>query len=258
VPTKKKTPGARPNSKKAGAKRAAPAGDHDVDAVVASLERLGSSRVREDMSERYGILLPDPSRAFGVPVGKIQQVAKSLGTSHELAAALWQSGWYEARLLASFVDDPERVTGAQMDRWARDFDNWGVCDTVCFHLFDRVETELAFRKVDQWGAKKQEFVKRASFALLASLALHAKDAPDNLFLARLPLIERGASDDRNFVKKGVSWALRSIGRRTPALRTACLELSEQLAASASAPARWIGRDAIRDLSRAAKPARERP
>jgi 3-methyladenine DNA glycosylase AlkD len=121
------------------------------------LERRGTKRVREDMLTRYGITAP---RAYGVSVGAIQQLAKRLGRDHQLAAALWASGWYEARLLAAFVEEPARVTAAQMDRWAGDFDNWGVCDTLCFCLFDR--TPHAWRKVERWSGRRDEFVKRAA------------------------------------------------------------------------------------------------
>jgi 3-methyladenine DNA glycosylase AlkD len=133
-----------------------------------------------------------------------------------------------------------------MDRWARDFDNWGVCDTLCFHLFDR--TPHAWRKIEQWSKRQDEFVKRAAFALLASVALHDKRAPDAPFVKSLALIERAASDDRNFVKKGVSWALRLIGRRNAALNVAALETARRLVESSDASARWIGRDAVKELT----------
>ena len=171
----------------------------------------------------------------------------ALADSHELAQALWDTGWYEARMLAAFVDEPDRVTPAQMDRWCKDFDNWAICDTVCFNLFDR--TPHAFKKVAQWSKRKDEFVKRAAFALLASVALHDKKSGDAPFLNSLPLIEQAATDDRNFVKKGVSWALRGIGKRSPALNASAIKLAERLATSPNAAARWIGKDTLRDLNR---------
>lgn len=218
--------------------------------VLGRLERQGSARIRADMLKRYGIVAP---KAYGVPMGVIQRLAKSLGRDHDLALALWATGWYEARLLAAYVDQPERVTAAQMDRWARDFDNWGVCDTLCFCLFDR--TPHAWRKVTQWSGRRDEFVKRAAFALLASLALHDKETADAPFVAALPLIERAATDERNFVKKGVSWALRSIGRRSPGCRAASVELARRLAASEQAAERWVGKDALRELTRGGKAGR---
>jgi 3-methyladenine DNA glycosylase AlkD len=150
-------------------------------------------------------------------------------------------------MLVAFIADPERLTATQMERWARDFDNWGICDTVCFHLFDR--TPHAWRKIEQWSSRKPEFVKRAAFALLACVALHDKRSGDEPFLRSLELIERAASDDRNFVKKGVSWALRAIGRRNRALRQASLSLARRLTRSVDAGPRWVGKDALRDLGK---------
>ncbi len=214
-----------------------------ANAAVAELKRLGTKKTRDGMA-RYAIV---SDNAFGVQVSEIRQLAKRLGRNHELAIALWDAGWYEARMLATFVDEPERVTPTQMDRWAKDFDNWAICDTACFHLFDR--TPHAFKKVTQWSKRKDEFVKRAAFALLASLALHDKKSTDEPFAASLPLIEQAATDDRNFVKKGVSWALRGIGHRNPALKTSAVDLAERLAKSPNSAARWIGKDALRDLKR---------
>lgn len=214
-----------------------------VDAAIAALKRLGTKKTRDGMA-RYAI----PSdRAFGVPVGAIQKLAKRLGRSHALAEGLWASGWYEARLLATFVDEPDLVTVEQMERWCKDFDNWAIGDTACFHLFDR--TRHAFRKIAPWSRRRGEFQKRAAFALLGCLALHRKDATDADFMRCVPLIERGAADERNFVKKGVSWALRSLGSRNAVLHAAAVELAKRLAASDQAAARWIGKDAQRDLGR---------
>jgi 3-methyladenine DNA glycosylase AlkD len=212
--------------------------------VLTWLERRGTKRNREGMA-RYGIRAP---KAFGVSIATMQSLARRLGEDHELALALWDTGWYEARILTAFVDEPARVSAPQMDRWARDFDNWGICDTVCFKLFDR--TAHAWRKVDQWSGRREEFVKRAAFALLASLALHDKPAEDEKFLRTLPLIEAAAADERNFVKKGVSWALRSIGHRNAALHQAALATARRLSQSPVPSARWVGKDGLRDLTRA--------
>jgi 3-methyladenine DNA glycosylase AlkD len=207
------------------------------------LERRGSQRAREEMLTRYGINAP---KAFGVPMSAIQQLGKRLGRNHALAAALWETGWYEARSLAAYVDDPAQVTAAQMERWVRDFDNWAICDTMCFKLWD--QTPHAWGKVEQWTRRRDEFVKRAGFVLLACLALHDKAAADQRFLRSLRLIERAASDERNFVKKAVSWALRGIGRRNRTLRAAALDIARQLADSSDATERWIGKDALRELA----------
>lgn len=215
---------------------------NEVQSVLAWLERHGTKANREGMA-RYAI----PSdKAFGVSVGTLRRYAKSLGRNHELAAALWDTGWYEARMLAAFVEEPARVTPAQMDRWCRDFDNWAICDTVCFHLFDR--TPHAWRKVKQWSRRRGEFVKRAAFALLASLTVHDKQSDDEPFVESLLLVESAATDDRNFVKKSVNWALRSIGKRSPALNAAAVAVAQRLSASPSPAARWVGKDAARELS----------
>jgi len=195
---------------------------------------------------RYG--LPSEN-ALGVSVGNIRLLGKRLGRDHDLALALWETGCYEARMLTAFVGDPDRITPAQMDRWCRDFDNWGICDTLCFHLFDR--TPHAWQKITRWAGHRDEFVKRAAFALLASVALHDKTAPDKPFVESLALIERAASDERNFVKKAVSWALRAIGKRNPKLNVAAVKLAQRLTQSPHPAGRWIGRDASRDLDTAA-------
>jgi 3-methyladenine DNA glycosylase AlkD len=193
---------------------------------------------------RYGLVA---AKVFGVSVGNVQALAKQIGRDHDLALALWDTEWYEARLLTAFVDDPARVTSSQMDRWARDFENWGDCDTVCMHLFDK--TPYAWKKVELWSKRKDEFVKRAAFALLASLALHDRNAKDATFLKGLKTIRAGANDERNFVKKGVSWALRSIGHRNSALHAAAIAEAEHLAESRDSTERWVGKDALRDLMR---------
>jgi 3-methyladenine DNA glycosylase AlkD len=214
-----------------------------VQDALSSLERMATKKDFDNLA-RFGIAAP---KAFGVSMANIQKLAKRLGRSHELAAKLWDTGWYEARMLTAFVDEPERVTSTQMDRWCRDFDNWGIVDTLCFKLFDR--TPHAWTKVAQWHDKRAEFVKRASFALLASLALHDKTAGDERFLESLSFIERAATDDRNFVKKGVSWALRSVGRRNAKLKAAAVKLSRRLVVSAEPSARWLGKEALRELTR---------
>ncbi len=194
---------------------------------------------------RYAI----PSdKAFGVTVAALGQMAKTLGPDHDLAEALWRTGWYEARMLATMVDDPAQVTAAQMDRWCRDFDNWAICDTACFKLFDR--TPHAWTKVGQWAPKREEFVRRAAFALLWGLTVHDKTAGEDKFLRGLELIERAATDERNFVKKAVNMALRSTGKRSRALNAAAVAVARRLAESADPAARWNGKDALRELTSA--------
>lgn len=248
---KKPAPAARVSARapKAPPKRAQPkpaASPRELAARVkealAWLEREGSSRIRADMAPRYGI---HTEKAFGVAVGSLRKYAKSLGTSHELAAGLWATGWYEARMLATFVDDPALVTPAQMDRWCRDFDNWAICDTACFHLFDR--SPHAFAKVDAWAKRREEFVKRAAFALLASMALHGRGADDAGFARGLALVEREAADERNFVKKAVNWALRAVGRRSAALNAQAVAVARRLGSASEPAARWVGKGALREL-----------
>ena len=206
------------------------------------LKSASSKKVRDGMA-RFGI----PSdKALGVPVGTIRDFAKKIGRDQALSEALWKTEVYEARLLATFVADPVKVTPALMDRWCSDFDSWAVCDTACFHLFDR--TPHAFKKVSEWSKKKGEFQKRAAFALLASVALHDKKADDAGFLEGLKLIESAADDGRNFVKKAVNWALRGIGGRNQALHAEAVKVAERLAESKLSVARWIGKDALRDLN----------
>ena len=216
----------------------------DVKEALAWLEEHSSKKIRDEMLPRYGI---DAPKAYGVSVANLHQLAKITGRNHEFALALWETGWYEARMLAAFVDEPERVTPAQMDQWCRDFDNWGICDTVCFHLFDR--SPHAYKKVEQWARRRDEFVRRGAFALMASLALHDKEASDDRFAKWFPLIEQGAADDRNFVKKGVSWALRAVGKRNSKLKSAAIKLAQRLATSDQSSARWVGKDVLRDLTR---------
>jgi 3-methyladenine DNA glycosylase AlkD len=213
--------------------------------ALAALEALGTEEGRLGMA-RYGIVA---AKVYGVSVADIRALAKQMGRDHALADALWRTGWYEARLLAAFVDDPRLVTPAQMDRWAGDFENWADCDTICFHLFDK--TPHAMAKVDLWSADAREFVRRAAFALLASVALHDKKAADAPFLECLPLIEAASTDPRNFVKKGVSWALRGIGgRKSPTLKAAARATADRLVASSDKTAKWIGRDAQKAFAKA--------
>jgi 3-methyladenine DNA glycosylase AlkD len=214
----------------------------EVRAVLASLERLGSKTVRTGMPTRYGI---HTDKAFGVTMRDMQKIAKDIGINHALALVLWDTGCYEARMIASMIDDPVQVTAAQMDGWCKTFDNWAICDTVCFKLFDRVPH--AWKKVAQWSGKRDEFVKRAAYALLWSLALHDKRSGNEPFVRGLALIERAATDDRNFVKKSVNMALRAVGRRNRALNTAAAAVAQRLSESPDATARTIGTDALKEL-----------
>ena len=216
----------------------------DPEPAIAWLKRNGTKAHRDGLA-RFAI---PTDHALGVTMGKIQALAKQLGRDHALAQALWQSEWLEARMLAAYVDDPAAVTAAQMDQWCRGFDNWAVCDTVCFALFDR--TPHAWRKVTQWAGRRDEFVKRAAFALLWGLTVHDKSSADEPFLKGLALIERAATDQRLYVKKAVNMALRATGKRNAALHKASLAVSQRLAATDDPTARWVGKDALRELNSA--------
>jgi 3-methyladenine DNA glycosylase AlkD len=215
-----------------------------MDQLRFALDELKNKSTPKDLAnlQRFAIAAHKP---FGVSMSNMKVIAKQLGKSHELALALWDTQRYEARMLATLVDEPARVTPAQMDRWCRDFDNWAICDTACFCLFDR--TPHAWKMVDKWWNRKPEFEKRTPFALLWSLSVHDKLATDDQFLHGLTLIEKSATDERNFVKKAVNMALRAIGKRNAKLRAAAIAVSERLAASSDPTARWIGKDALREL-----------
>jgi 3-methyladenine DNA glycosylase AlkD len=246
APGKNAEPSARKHAPKRALARASPRPLQEAaQEALSALERMSTRKDRDNLA-RFGITA---AKAFGVSMANIQAVAKRLGRHHELAAALWDTGWYEARMLASFVAEPARVTPAQMDRWCRDFDNWGLCDTLCFNLFDR--TPHAWAKVAQWSESRDEFVKRAAFALLWGLTVHDKHAGDEPFLQGLLLIERAADDERHLVKKAVNMALRAVGKRNRALHAAAVAAARRLAASPEAAARWVGKDALRELTSAA-------
>jgi 3-methyladenine DNA glycosylase AlkD len=227
-------------AKKAIAKKAP-----DATAILAELKKNGSAQYKADMAVRYGIVTKVP--VYGVTVATLRKMAKQTGYDHALAEQLWASGIHDARMLACMIDDPADVTPAQMERWFKGMDNWGIVDTACFHYWDR--TPHAFDKIEKWSKARDEFVKRAAFALLASCALH-KQGADAQFVRGLELIEREAADTRNFVKKGVNWALRAIGgKASPKLRNAARALAEQLASSDDATERWNGKDALRAFAK---------
>ena len=211
--------------------------------VLAELRRLGSPANVEGMA-RFGIA---PVHAYGVSAPQLSELHRQIGQNSGLALQLWRSGVHDARILAAYVMDPSALTRSEMEHWARDFDSWAVCDNACMHLFRK--TSFAWAKAIQWSARRKEYVKRAGFALMATLAVHDKNADDQAFLGLLPIIEREAWDERNFVKKAVNWALRQIGKRNEPLRQAAMECAARLKASESRSARWIGSDALRELQR---------
>jgi 3-methyladenine DNA glycosylase AlkD len=216
--------------------------DSEVQLALSWLKGQSTQATLDGMA-RYAI----PSdHALGVAMRDIKALGKQLGHNQELAAALWKTEVYEARMLASFVGDPNRITSAQMDRWCKDFDNWAICDAMSFNLFDR--TPHAWAKVKRWSSSRDEFVKRTAFALLWSLSVHDKDAGDDHFIGGLALIENAADDDRHFVKKAVNMALRAIGKRNRLLNESSVAVARRLADSQNATTRWIGKDALRELT----------
>jgi 3-methyladenine DNA glycosylase AlkD len=184
-------------------------------------------------------------KALGVSVGTLRKEAKRIGRNHELAEGLWKTAYLEARLLACFIDDPALVTAKQMNRWCHDFDNWAVVDTACFHLFDK--TDDAWTMVELWARLTGEFQKRAAFALIWALTVHDESSGNEPFLKGLKLIERAATDERNFVKKAVNMALRASGKRNAALHAAAIATAQRLADSKDPTARWDGKYALREL-----------
>ncbi len=215
-----------------------------VDFLVEELRKRGSPKAREGMS-RFGI---QTGKAFGVSIPQIRVLAKKIGTNHELAQQLWVSEIHETRILASMVDDPARVSEEQMEKWAIEFDSWDVVDGCCGNLFDK--TKFAVRKAHEWSKRREEYVKRAGFVLMAELAVHDKKAADKTFLDFLPLIVREASDERNFVKKAVNWALRQIGKRNTVLNAAAIKTCAKIRDLDSGSAKWVAADALRELTSA--------
>ena len=193
---------------------------------------------------RFGI---NPRGTLGIGIPHLRRLARRAGRDHRLAGELWAAGVHEGRILASMIDDPKEVTERQMERWVRDFDSWDVCDQVCGNLFRA--TSFAYRKAVEWSAREEEFVRRAGFVMMATLAVADKAAPDARFSRFLPLIVRRSDDDRNFVRKAVNWALRQIGKRSPGLRREAIRTERGLMRSDSRSARWIARDALRELER---------
>ncbi len=209
--------------------------------VIEELESKTKPGVLEGMA-RFGMAV---GNRLGVAVPDMRKMAKKMGKDHRLALELWQTGVAEARIMASMVDDPQEMTEAQMEDWVKDFDSWDVCDQVCMNLFDK--SPLAWKKVIDWSERREEFVKRAAFSLIACLAWHDKKAADERFIGLLPLIIKGADDERNFVRKAANWALRHIGKRNRNLNAAALQTARQIRQMDSRAARWIAADAIREL-----------
>jgi len=209
--------------------------------VLVELQSKAQPEQLEGMA-KYGMTV---EQRLGVSVPNMRKLAKEIGKDHELALDLWRTRIAEARILASMVDDPDKLTEEQMEDWVKDINSWDICDQVCMNLFEK--NQLAWKKIVDWSEREEEFVKRTAFSLIACLAWHDKKASDKKFIALLPLIIRGATDERNFVKKAVNWALRNIGKRNLNLNRAAINAANEIRRLDSKAARWIAADAIREL-----------
>jgi len=209
--------------------------------IIKKLKSFSSKKNVAGMA-RFGI---NPKYALGVNVPVLRDLAKKTGRDHKLALSLWKSRIHEARILASMIDEADKVTEKQMDSWVKDFNSWDLCDQCCMNLFDK--TAFNWKKALEWPKREEEFVRRAGFALMASLAVHDKKAKDKDFIKLFPLIKKYSIDERNFVKKAVNWALRQIGKRNAVLREKCIKLAKEIQKTDSKSAQWIAKDAVREL-----------
>jgi len=209
-----------------------------------AIENLKAKAKPENVEEmaKFGM---NAVKRLGVSVPDMRKLAKEIGKDHSLALDLWKTTIPEARIVAGMIGDPERLTDKQMESWVKGFDSWDVCDQVCMNLFEK--SPLVMKKIHDWSEREEEFVKRTAFALIACLAWHEKGAQDEKFIELLPVIKRGATDDRNFVKKAVNWALRNIGKRNSNLNMAAIKTAREIKAMNSKPAHWIASNAIREL-----------
>ncbi|MFH1545631.1 MAG: DNA alkylation repair protein [archaeon] len=209
--------------------------------AIKELKKHAVPESKEGMT-RFGI---EVGKALGVAIPHIRAIGKEIGRNHEMALELWNSGIHEARMLACFIDEPKKVKEKQLEEWVKDFDSWDLCDQCCSNLFDK--TGFAYRKAFEWSSRKNEFEKRAGFVMMACLSVHDKKAGDKKFIQFLPVIKRGAGDERNFVKKAVNWALRQIGKRNTELNKAAFKTAREIQKMNSRTAKWIASDAIREL-----------
>jgi 3-methyladenine DNA glycosylase AlkD len=212
--------------------------------VTDVLDRLQSKAKPEQLEgmAKYGMTV---EKRLGVSVPDMRELAKEVGRDHKLALDLWRTGIAEARILAGMVGDPAKLTDEQMEEWVKDINSWDVCDQVCMNLFEK--NQLAWQKIIDWSEREEEFVKRTAFSLMACLAWHDKKASDEKFIELLNVITRAATDERNFVKKAVNWALRNIGKRNLNLNEAAISTAKEIQRLESKAARWIAADAIREL-----------
>jgi len=203
------------------------------------------SKARPDQLEgmaRYGMVA---ERRLGGSVPDMRKIAKEIGKDHRLGLELWKTGISEARIVAAMVGEPEKLTEKQMEDWVKCINSWEICDQVSMNLFEK--TPLVWKKILDWSEREEEFVKRTAFALIACLAWHDKEAEDEKFIKLFPVIKRGATDERNFVKKAVNWALRNIGKRNPNLNKAAIKAAKEIQRIDSKATRWVASNAIKEL-----------
>lgn len=208
------------------------------------IKELESQSNPEDVAgmAKYGI---KTTHAYGVRMPELTRIAKETDKDHELAEKLWQHAYTETRILACLLDDPKLVSEEQMERWALEFNSWDVCDQCCMKLFRK--TPYAYNKINQWSMREEEFVKRAAFTLIATLAVHDKKVDDAQFEQLFPIIIRESTDDGNYVKKAVNWALRQIGKRNLNLNKKAIGVSINISEIDSKSAKWIAKDALKEL-----------
>jgi 3-methyladenine DNA glycosylase AlkD len=208
------------------------------------LNKLQSKAQPEQLKgmAKYGMTV---EQRLGVSVPDMRKMAKEIGRDHKLALDLWRTGIAEARIVAGMIGDPAKLTEEQMEDWVKDINSWDVSDQVCDNLFEK--NQLAWKKIVDWSEREEEFVKRTAFSLIACLAWHDKKAGDEKFIELLPVIIREATDERNFVKKAVNWALRNIGKRNLNLNRAAINAAKEIQRLDSKAARWVASDAIREL-----------
>jgi len=212
-----------------------------VEEVLSKLKAKARPDQLDGMAQ-YGMVT---EKRLGVSIPDLRKAAEELGKDHRLAIQLWKTGIPETRILAAMIDEPDKLSATQMDNWVKEINSWDVCDQVCMNLFEK--SPLAWRKVLEWSERDEEFVRRAAFALMACLAWHDKDASDDQFIKFFPVIMGGATDERNLVKKSVSWALRNIGKRNPKLNKAAIRTARKMQRIDSKAARWVAADAIAEL-----------
>ena len=210
--------------------------------IIKVLKSRANPKNVEGMA-RFGIT---PDNCFGVCTPDLFEIARRVKHDHKLAQKLWKSGNREARLVACFMDDPDLVTEKQMDDWVKGFNSWDICDGCCLHLFS--SSKAAHKKAREWSKRKEEYVKRAGYVMMATLTVHDKEASDAKFRAYFPLIVKGSTDERNFVKKAVNWALRQIGKRNLALNKEAIAVAKRIQKIDSRSARWVAADALRELT----------